>query len=188
MSDAAGGHGPRPDGSGGLESQPPGPPAGPAGLQAQLADAQAQLADAQAQLAEAKDLRLRALADADNARKRCASQVRRAGEEARAQVAREWLPVLDNLERALGHAEADPGSIVEGIQAVRQQALGVLTRLGFARRDDTGAMFDPARHDAVASRPVSDAAPGTVVEVVQPGYGDGDHQLRPAQVVVAVAD
>jgi molecular chaperone GrpE len=145
-------------------------------------------ADLEAQLAEARDLRLRALADADNARKRCADQVRRAQEEARAQVAREWLPVLDNLERALAHADAEPSSIIEGVQAVRQQALQVLARLGFSRRDDTGAMFDPARHDAVASRPVPDAAPGTVVEVVQPGYGDGDHQLRPAQVVVAVAE
>jgi molecular chaperone GrpE len=64
----------------------------------------------------------------------------------------------------------------------------VLAKLGFSRRDDTGAMFDPARHDAVASRAVPDAAPGTVVEVMQPAYGDGDHQLRPAQVVVAVAE
>jgi molecular chaperone GrpE len=148
----------------------------------------APVADLEAQLAEARELRLRALADADNARKRCADQVRRAAADARAQVAREWLPVLDNLERALAHAEADPGSIIEGIEHVQQQALDVLAKLGFSRRDDTGAMFDPARHDAVASRAVPDAAPGTVVEVVQPAYGDGDHQLRPARVVVAVAD
>ncbi|HEX4661029.1 MAG TPA: nucleotide exchange factor GrpE [Streptosporangiaceae bacterium] len=146
------------------------------------------VADLEAQLAEARDLRLRALADADNARKRCADQVRRAAEEARAQVARQWLPVLDNLERALAHADAEPSSIIEGIQAIRLQALQVLAKLGFSRRDDTGAMFDPARHDAVASRAVPDAAPGTVVEVMQPAYGDGDHQLRPAQVVVAVAE
>ena len=182
MSEAAGGTEPGPGGT-----QLPG--AGP--------DSRAQtgppghgvgVADLEAQLAEAQDLRLRALADADNVRKRCASQIRRAETEARAQVAREWLPVLDNLERALQHAQADPGAIIEGIQAVRQQALGVLARLGFSRRDDTGAMFDPARHDAVASRPDPGAVPGTVVEVVQPAYGDGDDQLRPAQVVVAVAD
>ena len=145
-------------------------------------------ADLEAQLAEARDLRLRALADADNARKRCADQVRRAAAGARAEVASQWLPVLDNLERALAHAQADPGSIIEGIEHVRQQALDVLARLGFSRRDDMGAMFDPARHDAVASRPVADAAPGTVVEVLQPAYGDGDHQLRPARVIVAVGD
>jgi molecular chaperone GrpE len=151
-------------------------------------DAAAAVADLQAQLAQARDLRLRALADADNVRKRCADQVRRAEQDARARVASQWLPVVDNLERALEHAEADPGSIIEGIQAVRQQALDVLTKLGFSRRDDIGAMFDPARHEAVASRAVRDAAPGTVVEVVQAGYGDGEHQLRPARVIVAVAD
>jgi molecular chaperone GrpE len=149
---------------------------------------EAAVADLEAQLAEVTDLRLRALADADNARKRCADQVRRAASDARAEVAIQWLPVLDNLERALAHAQADPGSIIEGIEHVQRQAVDVLARLGFSRRDDTGAMFDPARHEAVASRAVPDAAPGTVVEVVQPGYGDGDHQLRPARVVVAVAD
>ena len=150
--------------------------------------AEAAVAGLETQLAEARDLRLRALADADNARKRCADQVRRAAAGARAEVAIQWLPVLDNLERALSHAQADPGAIIEGIEHVRQQALDVLARLGFSRRDDMGAMFDPARHDVVASRLVADAAPGTVVEVVQPAYGDGDHQLRPARVVVAVAD
>ena len=148
----------------------------------------AAVADLEAQLAEARDLRLRALADADNTRKRCADQVRRAAADARAQVAIQWLPVLDNLERALAHAQADPGSIIEGIEHVQQQALDVLAKLGFSRRDDMGAMFDPARHEAVASRVVPDATPGTVVEVVQPGYGNGEHQLRPARVVVAVAD
>ena len=161
-------------------------PSGPVSRADQGGDAA--LADLQAQLAEARDLRLRALADADNARKRCAGQVQRADAEARAQVASQWLPVLDNLERALAHAQAEPASIIEGVQAVRQQALDVLARLGFSRRDDNGAAFDPARHDAVASRAVPGAAPGTVVEVLAPGYGDGDHQLRPAQVVVAVGD
>ena len=146
------------------------------------------IADLEGRLAEAQDLRLRALADLDNVRKRCAVQIRSAAAEARAQVAREWLPVIDNLERALEHAEADPSAIIEGIRAVRQQALGVIGKLGFARRDDTGAMFDPTRHDAVASRADPDAPPGTIVEVVRPAYGDGDHQLRPAQVVVAAAD
>jgi molecular chaperone GrpE len=146
------------------------------------------IADLEARLAEAQDRRLRALADLDNVRKRCAVQIQSAAAEARAQVAREWLPVIDNLERALEHAEADPSAIIEGIQAVREQALGALGKLGFARRDDTGVVFDPTRHHAVASKADPGAPPGTVVEVVQPAYGDGDHQLRPAQVVVAEAD
>ena len=72
-----------------------------------------------------------------------------------------------------------------GIRAVREQALHVLARLGYPRRDDLGTTFDPTRHDAVAARADPAAADGSVVEVLQPAYGEGDHQLRPAQVVVA---
>src|SRR5580693_6331236 len=103
-------------------------------------------------ISELEDLRLRALADLDNLRKRCATQVAR--------------------------AEAE-------IRAVREQALSVLARLGYPRRDDQGATFDPVRHDAVAARADPAAPDGSVVEVVRPAYGEGDHQLRPAQVVVA---
>jgi molecular chaperone GrpE len=159
-----------------------------ADLEARLADLDARLAGLQARLAEAEDQKLRALADLDNLRKRCAAQVERAEADARTQVARQWLPVVDNLERALEHAAADPRTIIEGIQAVRQQALGVLASLGFPRRDDTGAAFDPARHEAVAATYDPRVPPGTVVQVVRPGYGEPDRQLRPAQVVVAKAD
>jgi molecular chaperone GrpE len=145
-------------------------------------------AAAAARIAELADQRLRALADLDNARKRCASQVSRTEAETRARVARLWLPVVDSLELALQHAEADPDSIVEGIRAVREQAMSVLASLGFARRDDVGASFDPSRHEAVASRADSGAPDGSVIEVVRPAYGEQDSQLRPAQVVVAKAD
>jgi molecular chaperone GrpE len=142
-------------------------------------------ADQAARIAELEDARLRALADLDNMRKRCAAQIRRADEEARAAVATQWLPVIDSLDLALAHATADPATIVDGVEAVREQALGVLARLGFPRRDDRGARFDPTRHEAVATRPDPGTEADMVAEVVRPGYGDGDHQLRPAQVVVA---
>lgn len=161
---------------------------GGTGDAATVADLEARLAGLQARLAEAEDQKLRALADLDNLRKRCAAQVERAEADARAQVARQWLPVVDNLERALDHAAADPRTIVEGIQAVRQLALGVLGSLGFPRRDDTGATFDPVRHEAVAATYDPRVPPGTIVQVVRPGYGEPDRQLRPAQVVVAKAD
>lgn len=137
-----------------------------------------------ARVAELDDLWRRALADADNLRKRHAREVERLRDRVRAEVARDWLPVLDDLERALEHAESDPGAIVEGIRSVRGKAAGLLARQGFPRRDDLGAPFDPARHQAVGTVPATDAPPGSVVEVVQPAYGDGDHQLRPALVVV----
>jgi molecular chaperone GrpE len=140
-----------------------------------------------ARIAELEDQRLQALAELDNLRKRCVRQVGEARDQARAEVARQWLPVVDNLERALAHSQADPAVILEGVRAVRAQALDLLAGLGFPRRDDLGASFDPARHEAATTRPDPDAPEGSVVEVLQPGYGDGDRQLRPAQVVVAKA-
>jgi molecular chaperone GrpE len=140
---------------------------------------------AAARMAELEDQRLRALADLDNARKKCADQIARTEADTRTRAARLWLPVVDNLERALSHAEADPASIVAGVQAVHDQAMSVLEQLGFARRNDLGARFDPALHEAVAARADPSAADGSVVEVIRPGYGDKDSQLRPAQVIVA---
>jgi molecular chaperone GrpE len=132
-----------------------------------------------------EDQLMRALAEADNLRKQRARDIEAARAAARADTVQQLLPVLDNLDRALEHADADPRSIVDGVRAVREQATRLLADLGFARRDDTGQVFDPARHDAVGSRPADGLASGTVAEVVRPAYGDGEHQLRPAQVVVA---
>ena len=179
-------HGPAQD-EGTEPGQAPAPEAPGEGeeLPPRVAELTAEVTRLTARVAELEDLRLRALAEADNARKRCAAQVNRAAVEARASVARQWLPVIDNLDLALTHATADPATIVEGVKAVRQQALDVLAGMGFALRDDRGARFDPARHEAVASRPDPDAAADRVAEVVRPAYGEGDRQLRPAQVVVA---
>lgn len=139
----------------------------------------------QERIAELEDQRLRALADLDNARKRCARDIERTRSEERARVAGDWLPVLDNLDLALAHADADPAVIIDGVRAVRDQAAGVLQRLGFARRDDLGTAFDPSRHEAIGSRAGTGARSGTVVEVLRPAYGEGGQQLRPALVVVA---
>jgi molecular chaperone GrpE len=153
--------------------------------EAEAAELSAQVARLAAKVTELEDLRLRALAEADNTRKRCAAQVSRAAAEARTGAALDWLPVIDSLDLALAHATADPATIVEGVKAVQEQALQVLARMGFARRDDRGAAFDPQRHEAVASRPDPAATSDVVAEVVRPAYGEGERQLRPAQVVVA---
>ena len=143
------------------------------------------IADLRAELDACQGDRKRALADADNLRKRFAREAEGIRAQERAAVVRQLLPVVDNLDRALEHAGADPQAIIEGVRAVRDQAVAVLAELGFGRRDDTGEPFDPARHDAVGSRPGSGAPPGTVVQVVRPAYGSGERQLRPASVVVA---
>jgi molecular chaperone GrpE len=138
----------------------------------------AQVADLEARVKDLEDQWRRALADADNVRKRCARDIDRARSEERARVAAVWLPVIDHLEMALAHAEADPAAIVDGVRSL-------MTALGFPRDEEVGTPFDPARHEAVTAVPDADVDPGTVLHVVRPGYGRDDHQLRPASVVVA---
>jgi molecular chaperone GrpE len=138
-------------------------------------------------LEEVEDRWRRALADLDNVRKRTAREVAAERSAERARVAALWLPILDNLERALKHAGSDPNPVIEGVRAVRDQGVALLTSLGFPRHDEVGVPFDPQRHEAVVARPEPGAQPGTVVEVLHPGYGDGGNQLRPAAVVVATA-
>ena len=137
------------------------------------------------QIAELEDAWRRTAAELDNLRKRCARDVVRGREQERAAVATRWLPVLDNLERALEHASSNPDSVVEGVRAVLAQAVGVLADLGFPRRDDKGRPFDPALHEAVSTVSGEGLVPGTVAQVVRPGYGPDDKLLRPAAVVVA---
>jgi molecular chaperone GrpE len=127
---------------------------------------------------------VRALADLDNLRKRFDREVSRERSAERSRAASEWLPVVDNLELALQHAGPDAGAIAEGVQAVYEQALATLARLGFRRFADVGEPFEPLRHEAVGAVD-SDAPSGTVLSVVRPGYGDGTAVLRPAAVIVS---
>jgi molecular chaperone GrpE len=127
----------------------------------------------------------RAAADLDNLRKRYARELERERRAERNRVAAAFLPVLDNLELALAHAEANPAAIIEGVRHVADQAVGVLAGLGYPRQDDTGVPFDPNRHEVVRVVDDPEADPGTVVDVLRPGYGAGQAQLRPAAVAVA---
>jgi molecular chaperone GrpE len=127
----------------------------------------------------------RALADLDNLRKRLTRQIADERDAERARVAMAWLPVLDHLELALEHADAQAGAVVEGVRTVRDQAVALLAALGYPRHDETGVPFDPNRHEALAVVPDGEAERGTVLQVLRPGYGEGERQLRPAAVVVA---
>lgn len=145
--------------------------------------------DPEATLAETEDRLRRALADLDNLRKRYHRELGRECAAERRRVAMEVLPVVDNLERALDHAGpdgtvADCAGLVRGIQAVRDQAIDALARLGFERFDDVGRAFDPGRDEAVGAID-SDAPAGTVVAAVRAGYAAGEGILRPAGVVVS---
>lgn len=188
MTDPAGP--PAPDGpaapGGAADRTAGGSPSAPAGdNDVQVTDDAATIDALRARVAELEDLWRRAAADLDNVRKRATRDVATQRADERGRVTAALLPIIDNLDLALEHADADPETIVEGVRAVRNQATEVLVALGYPRRDETGDPFDPVRHEAVAVVDDPSAAPGTVVRVVRPGYGDGDHQLRPASVVVA---
>lgn len=135
----------------------------------------------------AEDRWRRAAADLDNLRKRYARDVARERANERESVASAFLPVLDTIDRALDHAEAEPGSIVEGVRTLREQAMAVLRGLGYGRDDEPGVPFDPARHEVVGVVDADRAGtrPGSVASVVRPGYGAPGRQLRPAAVTVA---
>jgi molecular chaperone GrpE len=142
---------------------------------------------AAAALADLEDRWRRAVADLDNLRKRYARELERERAAERARVAAQFLPVLDNLDRALAHAGGDSGAIVQGVRAVREEALAAMTRLGFPRYEEVGVPFNPSRHEAAKVVETDEAAAGTVVEVLRPGYGQDDRSLRPAAVAVATA-
>lgn len=139
--------------------------------------------------AELEDRWRRAVADLDNLRKRFERQLAQSLRAERARTTAAFLPVLDNLELALRHAQADPAAIVTGVQAVHAQALDVLDGLGYRRIEAVGQRFDPALHEAAQVIPAGDGVePGTVVAVQRAGYADsGGTLVRPAIVTVAQA-
>jgi molecular chaperone GrpE len=140
----------------------------------------------EAALVTALENRLRrALADLENLRKRHTRELDRQRTAEANRLAAAWLPVLDNLDLALSHADADPSTIIEGVRAVRDQALAVLASQGFSRHDEVGVPFDPLQHEVVNVVDNSEAEPGTVVRVLRPGYGSAERQLRPGAVTVA---
>src|ERR1700681_1748360 len=141
--------------------------------------------DHDAELARLEDRWRRAAADLDNLRKRYAREMDRERTSERSRVAGAWLPIVDDLERALSHAGDESGAVIEGVRTVLDQALHVLERLGYPRDAEAGVPFDPERHEVVGVVEHPGSAPGTVVEVLRPGYGEGSRQLRPAAVVVS---
>jgi molecular chaperone GrpE len=144
----------------------------------------------QAENAALRDRLLRALADAENTRRRA----ERSGEETRryavADFAREILAIADNLQRALAAAEEQAGraeresSLIEGVRATERMLTGMLERFGVRTIDALGAPFDPALHEAIVEVDDPTQPPGTVVQVVEDGYTIHDRLLRPARVVV----
>jgi molecular chaperone GrpE len=149
--------------------------------------AKAEKADAYLELAQ------RTKADFENYRKRATREAAAAQERGIAKLAKELLPAVDNLDRALEAAKSTDGApqdngtatLVSGIKLVHDDVIAALARAGIEGFSPEGERFDPQMHEAIAQTPVEGAEPGTVVEVYQRGYRLGEVVIRPARVVVA---
>jgi len=134
----------------------------------------------------------RTQADFENYRKRVARDSAASQARGVASLAKELLPALDNLDRALGEAgtagaRAEDDPLLQGVRLVRSELSAALARAGIESFSPVGEVFDPSLHEAVATAQQSSngAQSGTVVEVFQPGYRLGASVIRPARVVVA---
>lgn len=153
-------------------------------------DLDALLADTQRERDEYLDLAKRTKADFENFRKRMSSEVQAAAGRGKAEVIREVVPVLDDLERAIQAAGLDPegdseDGLAHGVLLVFRSLRDTLARSGVEAVDPKGEKFDPMAHEALSTLPAEGVEPGTVVEVMQKGYRLGEQLVRPARVVVS---
>jgi molecular chaperone GrpE len=146
------------------------------------------IADLERQLAEQKDRMLRAMAEADNVRRRAQRDAEERVRYANESLVRELIPILDNFDRALASARtAGADSVVAGVELIQRELLRVLERAGVSRYSAVGQPFDPTRHEAIARVVSVDATPDTVVSETAPGYALQGRVVRPALVAVAAA-
>jgi molecular chaperone GrpE len=144
-------------------------------------------------LAENQSLRdrlQRALADAENTRRRAERSLDEMRQYATTNFAREMLSVEDNLRRAIDSAERNPvksvedAALLEGVRSTERMLMQALARFGVQTIEAAGAPFDPALHEAVLEVDDPERQPGTVAEVLEDGYTIHGRLLRPARVAV----
>jgi molecular chaperone GrpE len=145
------------------------------------------LAEAEQSAAEHKDRYLRALADLENTKKRAikdrADLLKYQGER----IFAELLQVVDNMELALQHADANPESLKDGVQLIHKMLLDMLSKWEVRAESALGKEFDPNRHSALSKMPTAEHPSGTVLSEFRKAYFYKDKLLRPAEVVVATA-
>ncbi len=136
---------------------------------------------------EHRDRAIRTLADFENFRKRTERERQDERRYAGADVLRDVLSVVDNLERAL-EAEGSLNDLKEGVDLIHRQVLDLLKRHQVERVPSTGHPFDPLVHEAVAKVERGDVSEPTIVREMQAGYWIGDRLLRPSMVEVAMPE
>ena len=157
-------------------------------LQNELDSVSDQIEAAKQQAAEANDRFLRLQADWDNYRRRTAQERLDERQRATERLVVDLLPVIDDLERAIEHADnlTDPAAqqFVEGVSAVCNKLVNVLNKEGVEVVNPVGEAFDPLSHQAVSQIEDTQAYDETVAQVYQKGYRMGGKDIRTAMVVV----
>ena len=145
------------------------------------------LSEAQAKIEQQRDAMLRAVAEAENARKRAQAEASTSQKYAIERFAQTLLPVVDSLEAATAAAQDAPGALLEGVEITLRQLKAAFQKANLGEiAPSLGERFDPYRHQAMSTVP-SEAEPNTVAAVMQKGYSLHDRILRPALVTVTRA-
>lgn len=159
---------------------------------AEAEDEAARAARLETEVAALRDQLLRALAEAENQRRRSQREREEAVRYAAAPMLRELLPVADNLQRALESVPAEAADrdgtlkiLLEGVQLTQRELQAVFERHGIVKLDPVGERLNPHHHEAMFEVPDPEQPSGTIVQVVEPGYLLHDRLLRPARVGVA---
>jgi molecular chaperone GrpE len=156
----------------------------------ELSDDAVELDELRAERDDYKDKFMRALADAENARKRADKQRREAEQYGGSKLARDVLPVYDNMKRALDavtdeHREQF-GAVLEGVELTMRELLSVFKKHGIELISPAvGDKFDPQMHEAMFEAPVPGTKSGEIIQVSAEGFMLHDRLLRPAQVGVS---
>jgi molecular chaperone GrpE len=137
-----------------------------------------------------RDRFMRALADAENARKRSDKDRREAENYGGSKLARDMLPVYDNMKRALEavteEQRAVSGAVLEGVELTMRELLSVFSKHGIVLiKPEVGDRFDPQQHQAMFEAPLPGTKAGDIIQVAAEGFMLHDRLLRPAQVGVS---
>lgn len=155
-----------------------------------IAELEKKLALAEDKIAEQKDSVVRAAAEVDNIRRRTAQDVEKAHKFALDKFAAELLPVIDNMELALSHADRESDELkpmIEGVELTLKAMLNSVEKFGVVAIDPKDAPFDPERHQAMSMQEIPGVPANTVIAVMQKGYELNGRVIRPAMVMVSKA-
>lgn len=158
--------------------------------QQRIIELEAAVIAAETKLVEQKDSVMRAIAEADNARKRAQGEIDKARKFALEKFAGELLPVADNLERALQVANPEDEAIkpiVDGVEMTLKSFFSTIEKFGMAVIDPQGQPFNPEKHQAMSMQENAELPANTVMAVMQKGYEINGRLLRPAMVLVTRA-